>query len=425
MKENLLKWSLSVAFLFGVYIVSITPRQEFELLLIGIFFAFVAWVQFAMKPVELSWMLFLAVLGRFIFTFQLPMLSDDFYRFIWDGELLLRGANPIGSVPRDVSESFPLKETLLAKMNSAQYPSVYPPLHQVGLALGALFDSLHSQVNAMRLFIFFFEMAGLLYFWRFSSAGLMVYLAYLMNPLTIIEGVGNVHFEAALVPLLAISLHSVKRGTSVGTIAGLAGAILMKLNPLMLFPAYWNEKNGPRNLFVVGLLVALAFLPFSSGFTASLSGIDLFFRTFEFNSSLYYLVSAVGDALVGYNAISVIGPGLAILSLILIVFVGFSKNTLLDKALLAYLIFLLLASTVHPWYAIPVIYLALATDRKAIAIWSFTVLFSYSHYLGVLEPKFGWILAEYTALIAAIIYEFYLRPIQLFRGWYINKVSRR
>ena len=41
----------------------------------------------------------IAVLFRFIFLFATPNLSQDFYRFIWDGRMLLNGFNPYLSLP--------------------------------------------------------------------------------------------------------------------------------------------------------------------------------------------------------------------------------------------------------------------------------------------------------------------------------------
>lgn len=43
--------------------------------------------------------LILLIGTRIPFFFNLPQLSDDFYRFIWDGMLLFNGLNPMGRIP--------------------------------------------------------------------------------------------------------------------------------------------------------------------------------------------------------------------------------------------------------------------------------------------------------------------------------------
>ncbi len=239
---------------------------------------------------------------------------------------------------------------------------------------------------------------------------------YLLNPLVVVEGIGNVHFEAALLPFLAIAIDQARQSKSNGASLGLGLAILLKLNPLILLPAFLKERDGWRMVLVTGLIVVLGFLPFVGGVLDSLSGIDLFFRNFEFNASIYYVLSEIGQAIIGYNPVSILGPALGVISATLMLAVGFSNAELKEKALLVYLIFLLFSSTVHPWYVIPVVYLSLLTDRKAILIWSFTAFFSYSHYLEVLEPKYNWLIGEYALLFVAMIYEYRRRPIQLFRG---------
>ncbi len=416
MRDRVVHIGLAAIYLFAILFISFTPRQEFELLLIGLFISFSVWYVFLSKQPKVAFLLVPALLARIACSLDLPLLSDDFYRFIWDGQLLLEGVNPIGKIPTEVSLDLRNEGRLLDQMNSRDYPSVYPPLHQLGMAFGAWFDSFWYQVNGMRLFIVFCEGLGLIYFWRYAKSLLGLYALYLLNPLVVVEGIGNVHFEAALLPFLAIAIDQARQSKSNGASLGLGLAILLKLNPLILLPAFLKERDGWRMVLVTGLIVVLGFLPFVGGVLDSLSGIDLFFRNFEFNASIYYVISEIGQAIIGYNPVSILGPALGVISATLMLALGFSNAELKEKALLVYLIFLLFSSTVHPWYVIPVVYLSLLTNRKAILIWSFTAFFSYSHYLEVLEPKYNWLIGEYVLLFVAMIYEYRKRPVQLFRG---------
>lgn len=65
-----------------------------------------------------------------------PVLSDDFYRYFFDGQLVGKGLNPYAALPGDwftngILEKNVYWEILLDKMNSPNYYSVYPPLHQL------------------------------------------------------------------------------------------------------------------------------------------------------------------------------------------------------------------------------------------------------------------------------------------------------
>jgi len=152
------------------------------------------------------------VLLRLPFFLELPQLSDDFYRFLWDGLLLTKGINPFGAVPAEMDLGIfadqAFAEKLLSGMNSAEYGSVYPPLHQAVFWIGAQLSggSLLAGVNAMRAVILLAEAGMAVYFLRFSqwkNAG-FVTAAYLLNPLVVVEGTGNVHMEALMLPFLAV-----------------------------------------------------------------------------------------------------------------------------------------------------------------------------------------------------------------------------
>jgi alpha-1,6-mannosyltransferase len=72
-------------------------------------------------------------------------------------------------------------------------------------------------------------------------------------------------------------------------------------------------------------------------------------------------------------------------------------------ALYSYVAFYLLSTTVHPWYLIPVVWLSLAAKKPVWLVWSFTVWFSYSHYLDPTGPKWVWLVLEYGMLSVALI----------------------
>ena len=404
MGEGGAKWIPAGFYLFSLALLVVTPRSEFAILLILAFFAFASWYILIKYENTLLFLGVLALVARLAFFRFIPMLSDDYIRFIWDGKLILNGVNPFGRIPVEMTDFAERQPELLSSMNSPDYPSIYPPLHQLGFAFGALFGE-HS-VNGIRLFILLCEGIGLFYFYRSCKKLLPFFIFYLLNPLVILEGVGNLHFEAALLPFLAIALSTPKP-----RLAGMAlgAAVLVKLNPFILVPAFLKEESIRRKgvfLFILFLTIALGFLPFISGLSTVFSGYDLYFRSFEFNASIYYLFSEIGKAVLGYNPIAILGPTMGVLALVFILYVAYRKVPLAEKATRTYLVFFLFSTTVHPWYVLPLVYLSLITGRHAILIWSFTVLFSYSHYLGEDSPKYGWIALEYLSLAGAVVYEY-------------------
>ena len=95
--------------LYG-YLLYATPRTEFWqlwLLFTALFVVyFVIWSSFSKgadrigKHTPLWRLMWVAALSfRLIAFFALPELSDDYFRFIWDGRLLVNGINPFLQLP--------------------------------------------------------------------------------------------------------------------------------------------------------------------------------------------------------------------------------------------------------------------------------------------------------------------------------------
>ena len=169
-------------------------------------------------------------------------------------------------------------------------------------------------------------------------------------------------------------------------------------------------KSLIYGLIVLGLFIGL-FIPFNhphlyANFTDSL---DLYFRSFEFNGSLYYLERSIGTALVGYNPIHWIGPINSVLVLLGILFLAFRErdanlNSLFIQMVLAHSIYLFFATTVHPWYLSLTAVLAIFTNTRYVFLWSATILLSYGAYKieGVRESTV-LLLLEYVPVFILLI----------------------
>ncbi len=79
---------------------------------------------------EIDYWLRLSVILRGGLLFSVPRLSEDIYRFIWDGRLVFLGINPFNFKPSYFIEqqlyTDVLTPTLFSQLNSPNYYSVYP-----------------------------------------------------------------------------------------------------------------------------------------------------------------------------------------------------------------------------------------------------------------------------------------------------------
>jgi hypothetical protein len=380
----------------------------------------------------LPWPTFAAlyVLVRLPWFFQLPMLSDDFYRFLWDGMLLVHGINPFGAVPATVDvmgiaaspfgESFaPYMDLLRNRMNSPQYGSVYPPLHQALFWLGAQWGgtNLLAGVNAMRLAVVAVEVAVAMPFIRGHREPLRrLWVAYLLCPLVVAEGVGNLHLESFMVPLLGLAMYHLVQAHTMRAALWWAAGVLTKLTPLLLLPALvWRLRlwRRPQPALLAAAVLALAFVPFAPWSVLGHAGdnFGLYFQRFEFNASVYYLLRMATEWVLGYNAIAVIGPAMAACTLGIVAWLAVARTRMgwYSLALYTYLAYFLLATTVHPWYLMPVVWLAMAARRPIWLGWAWLSWLSYALYgHGSAAYTLG-VTVEYFLLFAVLFFEWYPR----------------
>ena len=412
---------LQASISFVVYLLMVTffkERPDFPLLIGFYSILFALYLIISLKTTLRFWQLILfAVLFRLPFLLSDPVLSDDVYRFIWDGTLTLQGENPYLYLPSEYAGGMPAG--LLEKLNSPDYYSVYPALNQYMFA-GAVWlgkGTIAGSILAFRLLLLAFSITGLVFFRKLmyktghSEAGLYLKL-YAFNPLIILETIGNIHFEEVMVVLLLIAWFIYLKTKSV-CFSGVffAMACSVKLLPLMLLPLIW-KKLGLEKGFIFVSIVAVSFallsIPLLSAevITHFLNSVDLYFHKFEFNASLYYLIRWLGFTLAGFNIIQVAGTALALLSLVLILSLSLKQRELAKSSLFIFSVYLLCSTTVHPWYLITPLIFSFFTPYRYLLVWSFTVIFSYSAYTtsGV-EENMLFLMLEYLPVIGAFIWE--------------------
>lgn len=378
----------------------------------------------------------LGVVFRLVFLLAIPNLSQDFYRFIWDGYLVLDGVNPYLFTPENYLQnpegypiSIPFAQELyegMGSLNGSHFTN-YPPLKQLFFALCVLLGgkSIVGSVIAMHTLlvladVWLFQVGRkLLRNLGYSESAM---LWYFLNPFIIIELVGNLHFEGIMLAFMVYSLYLLQRKKFVWSGVFMAFSISLKLIPLLFLPIllFYFLKNGKeywlkgiRYFIGLGVALFLTLLPFISleSIEPFLKTTALWFQNFEFNASVYYIIREIGYRSVGWNIIETAGKLLALVIFLSVMGLAiFRRNqqlkTLLTSMLFAVSLYYIFATTVHPWYiAMPLILGILSGYRYPIA-WSFLVFFSYSAYgIGTVEEN-HWIIAiEYLVLLGLAFWE--------------------
>lgn len=418
--------------LIGYTILAYVLTRENTFWLVSIFgILFVLFWGFQRQIKTWKQLLFLGLLFRLVFICATPNLSQDFYRYLWDGNLMGMGINPYLHTPKEVVElvQFPFSSVLYEKMgflSNVNY-SNYPPLSQY-LFQGMGFFSqknLFGGIIFLRFIYFMFEM--LLFFLGKNltkTLKLSPNLAswYFLNPLLIIETYGNLHGEGVMcgIFLLGLGFLFQKRVFFSALLFGIS--IAFKLFPLLFLPLFYFYFRRKRRLLFYGIItttVFLFFLPFSNENTALnyWKTLNLWFNTFEFNASLFYLLRAIGFELVGFNIIKIVG---LIMPFFLITSIGYislrNRNPtdiqILKNLLWVCSLYLFTATTVHPWYVISLVALGLLSGYLFPLVWSATVFLSYTAYGSPeVEESAVALVLEYSIVYACLAYELWKKPL--------------
>jgi hypothetical protein len=339
------------------------------------------------------------VVLRLAFLPLLPGLTDDAFRYLWDGVLHWDGVNPYRYVPADPALQRLHDTALFERMNSPDYYSIYPPLSQLVFAAGALWYDVGGAgwlpaYYALKALLLGAELAGLGLLARMGEARTV--LLYAWNPLVLLETAGQGHTEALVVPLLMLAVWAVRerRGGLASVAVAAAGAV--KLYPLLLGPLLLR-RFGWRAVWPGALLGALLGAPYAAAYVLPhvAASVDLFARLFEFNAGPYYLAKHGLWLATGSDWSKTLGPlfrGVFLAGLPVLYVMearwdwSFRRASLWGVGGL-----FVLSTTVHPWYLVPVVALAVLGERPNWP-WLWLGLCSVGTYLFYVDgPYWAWI----------------------------------
>ena len=355
---------------------------------------------------SIGYVMGLGMLLRLILFPLPPVLSDDVYRYLWDGTLSTEGINPFAHQPSDSElERFRDLE-IYGLLNSRDYYSIYPPSSQTVFAAGSLLGG-----NGMWVGIY--SIKGVLALFELAAFGLLArlltlrkLLLYAWCPVVVLECWGQAHTETIAVFGIVLCLWAYRAGFGGWSGAALAVAGWAKLYPLLLIPFLWR-RLGWKVPAVAAAVTVVLWLPFLKGFSPwnFKESLDLYIRSFEFNAGPYYALKGASTLLL--RAVGVIGPetetSKVVGPLLRFVFLaGFfwllwcDRKWRLPFELVAALVIMLLLvtmTTVHPWYVTPLLALILFTNHL---FWSWqwlsvAALGTYLFYSHAVYWPFVWL----------------------------------
>lgn len=412
--------------------------------LFALYGVFVYWYLKPDNPLTVRQIQVTAVLLRLSVLFMIPNLSDDFFRFYWDGKLLVNGFNPYLILPKDFiltadAARLGFTQELYQAMNSPTHYTIYPPFNQALFATAPwLFPhNLLGGAMVMRFWIIAGEI-GLL--WLLpkllhtlgKSPRALVW--YALNPYIVLELTANLHFEGIMIFMLLLAVYWLIKGGYIKTSAArqpttnkptylvlsaiaFTLAVNTKLIPLIFLPALLWFLGWKRSFTYYSIVGVLTVFLFSFFVTADLAAkfndsLNLYFQKFEFNASIYYVMRWIGYQTHGYNRIAFLGIVLSVIStagaltIALYPIRAAQARHLLVKMLFILTFYYLMATIVHPWYISVILGIACFTSYRFPMVWSAMLGVTYYAYsITPYHENLGLVAIEYTVVIGFMFWE--------------------
>ena len=331
-----------------------------------------------------------------------PILSDDLYRYSWDGRVQLSGTDPYRHPP-EAPELADLREEWLwpdaegcarlqrpegcTRINRPSVRTIYPPVAEAWFTAVYRLAGIDAHHKA-------WQVAGLL-----GDVALIAVLPvvlrayrrderwaalYALSPVPVVEVVNNGHVDglAALFVVVALLAAARRRPGWAGALVG--AAAMVKLYPAVVGLAFVAVLVGRRRAmpairFVAGAaaVVALGYLPHLAAVGLRVLGyLPGYLREERYEEGGRYLLAGLLGLPAGLTA-AVAGAGVAAVVAWVLV-----RRPVIPQGCAALLGGLLLAVTpVQPWYALTL--LAVATVAVT-PRWSAVVVAGYPYFFALL-----------------------------------------
>jgi len=420
--------AISILWLVSIVMLAWIPSQKdfhFIAPLVIIGFSSYWYLSMVRRTDKLGWFIALGIVARIAVVGNFPNLSDDVFRFIWDGRVWHAQLHPFAHLPSEIiNHSEGLSQVLYDELNSQGYFSIYPPIAQLifWIATSIEGSTIFTSAIIMKAIHCIFDIGAIYLIYKLLEKLQLEkrwILLYALNPLIIIELVANLHHEGIVIFFMMLMLLLLSNKKVVLAGLAMAGAIATKILPILFCPLIFFYLRGKRRwIFTASTFIAscILFYPLLSDLSI-ISNIsqsaDLYLRKFEFNGGLYYLYRAYGYLLYGYNMIHKLGPILMSTSLVSILYIAtlplyksikFEKLPLLF--MLTYASYVLLSITIHPWYVALLIPLSMFTPYRSPILWSGLILMTYINYSFDPYQEILWVVAlEYILVYTYLFYE--------------------
>jgi hypothetical protein len=306
-----------------------------------------------------------ALLPRLLLLPMKPTLSDDMFRYVWDGRMQNNGLSPYTYPPEaeEVADYRVGDTAVWPHINRKPYITVYPPGAQIAYA--TIWRLVGDSVVGFKAAFVLAELVGvwlLYHLLRALDRPPPRLLIYLWSPLLIYEVAHAGHVDGLMLSLLILAFWArVKERYWLLGVA-LGAAVLVKLFPLILLPALlpplwggdWQSRLRPfaKTMISFGGIILLGYLPYAFWGDNALGFLPHYFGE-NFNMGLARIVHEVAE-LYGRSPSTFANlltfGGLLVMSLYFVIRPAADGRTALLRCVWLIGWFTLFTQNLFPWY---------------------------------------------------------------------------
>jgi len=359
----------------------------------------------------------LGIVVRFAFITQEPVLSDDIYRYYWDGRLAAVGVNPFAQPPAAESlEEY--RDSYWKLVAHKKVRTIYPPVAQ---AFFAACYKIRPGVTSIKFALVMADIAligALACLLAELGKPVRLVLLYAMSPLAILETSHSGHVDAlgALLLVVALIFALKSKWIRAGIFCGLSAATKVVGGVAAVF---FISRRKWKAAVICALVFLITFIPFIGAGRLLFSGFNSFTGRFFFNAPLVGFVewstvknfpdiSTSANLLIMRKVIIALGAAMV---LGVAIYQARKGRCLVHGVRVTVGALLLFSPVLYPWYVIWVLPLAIATLSPAWIVFSWVSVLSY--FANVNAVKTGqwfvpiWVMAiEFGALLLVALWSY-------------------
>ena len=347
----------------------------------------------------LGFLLLCGALLRLTLIARTPDLSDDVFRYLWDGRVAAAGISPYALPPSDPAVAG-IAPDIARRVAHRDVVTVYPPVAQAAFRVfGA-----SGHLLAWKTFSAAADLSIVAILWSGAPGAAFAAALYAFHPLAITEAAGEGHLDSLGIALLLASLaHLAHRRRARSGIAYAMSVLTKYVSLAAAIPLFRHGRA--RFLAASALSAAILWVAASRPGVSPVGGLGQYATRWDFNSPMY--VAAVGlmdasdlpqvskDAFLDLKA-RWNHPGwtrkvfpyfysaffarvlLGLLLAAALLLIAWRVRDLETSAFASLAALLLLSPTLHPWYLLWVLPFAARRREPAFLFLSFCAPLSYA-----------------------------------------------